>query len=267
MIPEKDKWEAAPLQALLAEDEVHVWCASLEQGQACVQALREHLDEAERAKADRFHFEKDRRHYTVGRGVLRDLLGRYLRVPPARVIFSYNSYGKPALAGPFAAGDLRFNMSHSGGVGLFAFTRGREAGVDVEALREDFASREVAQHFFSGREVSALCAVPPEQYTRAFFNCWTRKEAYIKALGEGLSHPLDSFAVSLTPGEPARLLSTDRDPREAERWSLFDITSLQGFAAALAVEGGGLRVRCYRWDGDEPAQREARCKPWERGGV
>lgn len=250
MILEQDKWEAAPPRALLAEDEVHVWCASLEQEHARVQALREHLDEAERAKAGRFHFEKDRRHYTVARGVLRDLLSRYLHAPPARLIFSYNQYGKPALAGQFAAGGLRFNVSHSGGVGLFAFTRGREAGVDVESLREDFASREVAQHFFSSREVTALCAIPPEQYTRAFFNCWTRKEAYIKALGEGLSHPLDSFAVSLAPGEPARLLSTDRDRREALRWSLFDINSLHGFAAALAVEGGGLRIRYYKWAGE-----------------
>ena len=253
MTLEKDSWEAAPPLALLAADEVHVWCASLEQEPARVEALRGHLDEAERAKAGRFHFEKDRRHYVVGRGVLRDLLGRYLRVPPARVTFTYNQYGKPSLAAEFAGGGLRFNISHSGGVGLFAFTRGREIGVDVECLREDFAGREIAQHFFSRREVAALCAVPQEHFTRAFFDCWTRKEAYIKALGEGLSHPLDTFAVSLAPGEPAHLLSTDRDPREASRWSLFELTSLRGFAAALAVEGGGVRVRRYEWaDGGSP---------------
>jgi 4'-phosphopantetheinyl transferase len=249
MISTDDSWEAAPHCVVVAKDEVHVWCASLKQGQERVRALYAHLDEGERAKATRFHFEKDRRHYTVARGVLRGLLGRYLRVPPARIIFSYNRYGKPALAGEFAAGGLRFNVSHSGGVGLFAFTLGRELGVDVESLREDFASREIAERFFSGREVSALCTVPPEQQTRAFFNCWTRKEAYIKALGEGLSHPLNSFAVSLAPGEPARLLSSNIDPREAQRWSMFELNAPHGFAAALAVEGAGLRVRCYEWDG------------------
>lgn len=247
MTPAQDCWETSPPAAPPAGDEAHVWRASLEQDGARVQSLRAHLDEAERARADRFHFEKDRRHYTVARGVLRELLGRYLRAAPARVSFSYNRYGKPALAEEFAAGGLRFNVSHSGGVGLFAFTRGREVGVDIEALREEFAGREIAERFFSSREVSALCAVPARQHTRAFFNCWTRKEAYIKALGEGLSHPLDTFAVSLAPGEPARLLHTDRDPDEAPRWSLFDLHTFQGYAAALAVEGHGLRLRCYDW--------------------
>ena len=248
MILAKNTWEAAPSRPLLADDEVHVWCASLEQERGSAQALYAHLDEDERAKADRFRFDKDRRHYVAARGVLRDLLGRYLCVPPARITFVYNRYGKPSLGEEFAAGGLRFNVSHSGGVGLFAFTRGREVGVDIESLREDFASREIAQNFFSRREVSALCLVPHEHYTRAFFNCWTRKEAFIKALAEGLSHPLDSFTVSLAPGEPARLLDSDRDSRAAQRWSLFELDTLQGFAAALAVEGLGPRVRCYEWD-------------------
>ena len=252
MFLKNGEWEAGPHRVVLDDDEVHVWCASLEQGRDRVQALRRYLDEDERTRADRFHFEKDRRHYTVARGVLRDLLGRYLRVPPERVSFSYNQYGKPALTDEFARGGLRFNVSHSGGVGLFLFTRGREAGIDVESLREDFASREIAEQFFSSREVSALTAIPPTEYTRAFFNCWTRKEAYIKALGEGLSHPLNSFVVSLAPGEPARLLTTDRDPRAGERWSLFDINSLAGFAAAAAIEGVGLRLRCYAWTATEP---------------
>jgi len=154
----------------------------------------------ERQRAERFRFERDRRRFIVAHGVLRDILGRYLKCSPAQVSFSYNQYGKPALAQESEAIGLRFNMSHSHEVALYALTRAREVGVDVELLREDFASLEIAERFFSRSEVALLNSLAPELRTDGFFNCWTRKEAYIKALGEGLSHPLDRFAVSLAPG-------------------------------------------------------------------
>jgi 4'-phosphopantetheinyl transferase len=142
---------------------------------------------------------------------------------------------------------LRFNVSHSQGVALYALTRGREVGVDIEFVREDFARFDIAERFFSTREVSALRALPTEQHTAAFFDCWTRKEAYIKARGEGLSHPLHSFAVSLAPGETAALLWTDTDPQEAARWSLVGLFPGESYRAALAVEGEMPTLRCWRW--------------------
>jgi 4'-phosphopantetheinyl transferase len=138
-------------------------------------------------------------------------------------------------------------LSHSDGLVLYAITRGREVGVDVERLRPDFAVLEVAKKFFSRREVTALVALPENQWPKAFFNCWTRKEAYIKARGEGLTLPLDRFDVSLVPGEPAALLYTNDDPQEASRWSLQELVPESGYVAALAVEGHDWRLKCWQW--------------------
>lgn len=244
--PRGQTWLSAPPQLRLDVDEVHVWRASLEQDPEEVEALRASLSADERRRADRFHFERDRRHFTVGRGVLRDVLSRYLGGPPAALGFSLGEFGKPALSGD--DGGLRFNLSHSHGLALCAVTRGREVGVDVEHLRDDFAGVDIAERFFSPAEVAALLSLPAHQRTRAFFDCWTRKEAYIKALGEGLSHPLHLFTVSLKPGEPARLVSTD-DPREAARWSVVELSPREGYAAALAIEGSRPAILLLDWGG------------------
>jgi 4'-phosphopantetheinyl transferase len=174
-------------------------------------------------------------------------LSRYLDISPGLLRFSYNRYGKPALVDAAGDASLRFNVSHSGGVALYAVTRGREVGLDVEAIRADLASLEIAVRFFSQAEVATLRALPAEQQTLGFFNCWTRKEAYIKALGEGLSRSLQSFAVSLTPGETASLLSSNDDPDEPARWSLVELNPAEGYVAALAVEGAISALRCWRW--------------------
>lgn len=243
------EWPAeAESRILLAPDEVHVWRASLSQGKLAVRASLDILSHAERQRADKFYFERDREHFIVGRGVLRKILGRYLEVSPERISFAYNRYGKPALSAEAGDQQLRFNVSHSHGLALYAFARGREVGVDIEFAREDFASLEVAGHFFSPQEVATLRALPASELTRAFFNCWTRKEAFIKALGEGLSHPLDGFVVSLRPGEPASLLSVDGQPQEAARWSLTELFPGEGYAAALAVEGEMPVLRRRQWD-------------------
>jgi 4'-phosphopantetheinyl transferase len=252
MLQMLESWPSAPGSVELSEGEAHVWCASLDQTTQRVEEFWQVLSQKEREKALRFHFEKDRRDFTVARGTLREILGRYyLRCTPAQVEFSYNSFGKPALAGADTAdqrGALRFNVSHSHGIALYAMTRGREVGLDVEWLRDDFASEEIARQFFSAREVEMLRALPFELRTSGFFNCWTRKEAYIKALGEGLSHPLDRFAVTLAPGEPARFLSIDDDTLEAERWSMIELHPEKGYAAALVLEGASPALRCWRYD-------------------
>jgi 4'-phosphopantetheinyl transferase len=245
-ISDKQEWSAAPESLKLARDEVHVWRVSLEQPGARVGELRTLLSPEESGRAARFHFEKDRRHFVVARGILRTLLGRYLGSRPADLKFNYSPFGKPALAHESCVSPILFNVSHSGGLALYAFTCGREVGVDVEQARADFAGEEIAARFFSAREVESLRAVEHDLRTEAFFNCWTRKEAYIKALGEGLSHPLDSFSVSLAPGEPTALLYS-ADASETSRWSMRDLKPALGYAAALAVEGHGWRLLCYDW--------------------
>jgi len=212
-----------------------------------VRGLLRTLTLDERARARRFRFPRDRDRFIVARGVLRAILGRYLGVDPGRLRFRYSPYGKPALAGPFEDEGIRFNLAHSQGIALYAVSRGREVGIDVEYVRADLADERIAERFFSPREVATLRAVPAEQRREAFFHCWTRKEAYVKARGEGLSLPLDQFDVSLAPGEPAALLSTPGDPPEVTRWSLQALNPGPGYVAALAVEGNGWRLRCWQW--------------------
>ena len=230
-------------------DEVHVWRADLNQEDSTVRACYELLQPDERQRADKFHFPRDREHFTVARGVLRQILGGYLGSAPGEIRFAYNKYGKPALADDAVNDLLSFNVSHSKDIALYAVAGGRRRiGLDIEHLRADFDSLTLAERFFSPAEVAALCALPAEQQGLAFFNCWTRKEAYIKALGEGLSHPLDKFSVSHAPGELAALLSTDDDPQEASRWSLVELFPGDGYVAALAFEGDAPpRVSCRQW--------------------
>lgn len=243
-------WLGGPERPLLRDGEAQVWRAGLEPGEPALRRLWEVLSTDERQRADRFHFQRDRGHFVAARGGLREILGRYTGATPQSLRFSYDSFGKPSLSDPppgVAAGGtpLHFNVSHSGGVALYAVAAGREVGVDVERVREDFAGLDIARNFFSPHEVAALSALPAEERPTAFFDCWTRKEAYIKARGLGLSHPLHLFTVSLTPGRPAALLRTDDDPQEASRWSLAELFPGEGYRAALAFEGELSSLRCW----------------------
>lgn len=240
-------WNAPPAVLTLSSHDVHVWRTSLELSAAHVQRLRQTLAADEIARAERFYFEKDRRHFIVARGVLRMILSRYLGLDPRQLGFCYSSYGKPALATAPGRDWLRFNVSHSHELALYAITRGREVGIDIEYMRDNLATDTIAESYFSPREVAVLRALPADLRHEAFFTCWTRKEAYIKARGEGLSFPLDQFDVSLAPGEPAALLRTLGDPHEASRWSLQALTPGTGYAAALVVEGHGWQLTCWQW--------------------
>jgi 4'-phosphopantetheinyl transferase len=241
-------WRFPPETLGLACDEVHVWRASLDQQTPSqIQSFLDNLSEDEQARAERFHFEGDREHFVVARGVLRAILGNYLNRAPECLSFCYSSHGKPVLAGESGKDAIRFSVSHSHGVALYAVTRGREVGIDLERIRFDLPVAEIAERFFSPREVAMLRALPTGVQQQAFFRCWTCKEAYIKARGEGLSLPLDQFDVSLVPGEPAAVLGTRPDSSEASRWSLQELTSAPGYAAALAVEGHHWRLTCWQW--------------------
>ncbi|MCI0394240.1 MAG: 4'-phosphopantetheinyl transferase superfamily protein [Chloroflexi bacterium] len=241
------EWLVAPVELVLGPAEVHVWRAWLEQPDNLFDQLARTLSEDERARAARFKFEKDRRAYTIARGVLRALLGRYLGRRPEEVGFIYTPHNKPLLA---EASPLSFNLSHSHQLALLAFTLDRLVGVDVEYVRAMPDAAGLAERFFSPAEYAAWRAVPAEQQPLAFFNCWTRKEAFVKALGEGLTHPLDQFDVSLAPGEAARLLAVAGSRAEAARWSLAAFTPAFHYAAAVAVqERGPLLIRGFEWPG------------------
>jgi 4'-phosphopantetheinyl transferase len=238
-------WCPPPATLELGRNEVHVWCATLDQAPSRVARLFHTLATDEKERAEGFCFQKDREHFIVARALLRAILGRYLEINPDQLRFYYSSTGKPALPSEYGGDALRFNLSHSHGVALYAFTRGREVGIDIERVRPDMADGQIAERFFSAREVAMLRALPVNKQTQAFFNCWTRKEAYIKALGQGLSLPLNQFDVSLAPGEPARLLGTRWHPQEASRWCLQELTPAPGYTAAMAVEGQGWRLEYW----------------------
>ena len=225
-------------------NEVHIWRAVLDQPLESIRDFERLLAEDERGRADRYHFQRDRTHFIVARAVLRLILSRYLGIAPAHLCFRYSAFGKPALAGEAAGTELRFNLSHSGGMALYGVTRRREIGVDLEYIREDVEVEEIACRFFARSEVERLLELPPATQRRAFFNCWTRKEAYIKARGEGLSLPLTKFSVSLSPGAAALLVVQD-EPEESTRWRLQDLSFNSHYAAAAAVEGNNWRLTCW----------------------
>ena len=233
-----------PLEALRTGD-VHVWYVDLAVETEAQRRLAAGLSEDERARAARFVFARDTRRFVVARSALRALLAGYLDVPAAGLAFVYGPHGKPALAGGGAA--LGFNLSHSGEIALIAVAWERALGIDVEQWRSlpDLAA--LAARSFSPRERAMLDALPESQQPEAFFCCWTRKEAFIKATGEGLAHPLDAFTVSLAPGEPARFLDIDGDPAALARWTLHELRPPAGYSGALVVEGPARTVQTRWW--------------------
>ncbi len=172
----------------------------------------------------------------------------YLDLAPEDIQFSYAPQNKPALIDTRQNNNLQFNLSHSQNQALYAFACHREVGVDIEQIRAMSDAEGVARRFFSAREYAVFQALPPQQRDEGFFNCWTRKEAYIKALGDGLSHPLGTFDVSLWPGEPAALLAVRGDPGEVSRWSMRALTPVPGYVAALVVEAHDWTLKCWHWE-------------------
>lgn len=233
-----------PLHSLtLGHTEVHLWRARLDDQLA--DSLKLLLSAEETARANRFHFTKDRNHFIVARGLLRKLLAAYLGLASSDdLTFSYGEKGKPFLA-ENQRGSVNFNLAHSNGLALYAFSHDRELGVDLEFVKDELADEQIAKRFFSTAEVEALQRVPADLKTQAFFNCWTRKEAYIKARGEGLSLPLDEFDVSLLPGEAAALLRNHKEPDEVSRWTMRSVSVPEGYVAALVVEGHDWRLKTF----------------------
>jgi 4'-phosphopantetheinyl transferase len=220
---------------LLPSGEVHIWRADLDSGNTG-RNLEDLLSPDEMQRANRFRFPEHRRRFIIGRAYLRQLLSAYLAIEGGEVNFNYSLQGKPALA-PGHDSNIFFNVSHSEDIAAFAFTKEHSIGVDVEVIRYDIDATGIPRRFFSSAEQTTLAALEGEAKFRGFFNCWTRKEAYVKAVGSGLSLPLRDFDVSLAPGDPARLLATRPDQKQAARWSMASLDFGQTCAAAVVVEG------------------------------
>jgi 4'-phosphopantetheinyl transferase len=226
---------------------VDVWRIPLQAPPDRLEEYRAVLNEAEQNRLASFYFQADRLRFLVAHGVLRSILGRYLGQPPVALSFSVNAFGKPALAPAWGDPPLSFNLSHSRDLALLAVAAGRHTGVDVEYIRPELVDERIPERFFSPAEVAALRRLPPGQQKDVFFQVWTRKEAFIKAKGMGLSIPLDQFDVSVTPGEPAALLRYAPDPAETACWELVSLQPGPGYAAALAVAGGGWALKNWEW--------------------
>jgi 4'-phosphopantetheinyl transferase len=211
---------------------IRVWAVQLEASPHHYAQCLSWLSPDENARAARFHFDEHRRTFVLGRAVLRALLGRLLEMPPARIDFCYGPKGKPALQDPIRA--LRFNASNRGHLAVYAFTEGCDIGIDFEQVRAIPEMEHIAARFFAPPETSELMALPESERPQAFFNCWTRKEAYIKAVGDGLSVPLDSFRVTLGPGAPAEILCLGGSIEAAQGWTMHHFDPAPGFVGALA---------------------------------
>jgi 4'-phosphopantetheinyl transferase len=233
-------WRRADDDVALGDNEIHVWLVTTTDPDVNLVSCAALLSVDEQARAEKFIFDKDRRLYTVAHAALRSILSIYLKTAPTSIEFTAGSNGKPGLAGDLS-GDLRFNLSHSGDRAMIAAVFGREIGVDIESVKEGFAFDEVAEHFFTAREVAALRALPSRLQRRAFYRCWTSKEAFLKAKGTGLSGELDEVEILRAGDEDVRI-----DAR-VPGWTLTELASAGEYEAALVVEGGPLPVSCYLW--------------------
>jgi 4'-phosphopantetheinyl transferase len=242
-----DEWGLTSVGDELGANEAHVWRASLDQPADMIAKLAPFLSQDEYQRAMRRYRPVDRDRFIVGRGILRKIISAYLALQPGQLRFTYNEYGRPAVSDDQNDCALNFNLAHSAELVLYAVTRGRVVGIDVEYIHDDFATLEIAEHFFSKDEVAALKSLPADQRTIGFFNCWSRKEAFIKAKGMGVSYPLDRFTVSLAPGEPPALLKVDDDKREVARWKMYELKPGADYAAALIAAGAPITLKQRHW--------------------
>lgn len=226
------EWPQATLKALQAARIVQLWTMPLVADESSAREHWEILSCDERQRARRFRFAKDRERFVLGRGMLRVLLGRYLSQDPGAVVFDYGPQGKPMISGTH----LQFNLAHSGDIAVYAFCWVQTVGVDIEQRRPMPECEALAQRFFSAEERNELQSLPGSERQEAFFACWTRKEAYLKAAGMGLSLPLDSFRVSVSPHAQPQLYGAEGE------WTLFDLQPPVGYCGAVAVGGRGWKL-------------------------
>ncbi len=237
-------WLPAPKKLVLSRNEIHVWRAQLDLPNVAKERHLGLLSEDEMNRARSYRFSSDRERYSAGRAALRIILSRYVGISARQLRFEYNSYGKPSLCTD-ANYPCQFNLSHSQNLALISITQQNAVGIDIERMKTGIDFTKIARRFFSTQEQNALVSLSQEEVPRAFYRCWTRKEAYIKAMGMGLSLPLESFSVSLEPDQPPIILHGETDQTEA--WSLYELVPAENYVAAVAISGTDYELRYFEW--------------------
>lgn len=241
-----DKVDGISQDCSLEDQDLHVWIVDLRRVVTLDEQLNSVLSEDELKRSRRFRVSRDRRRFLVARSFLRTLIGKYLVEDPQSIRFEYNNFGKPSLPGE----NLSFNLSHSNNLILFGLAQHEALGVDVERINPDFGTQKIAKRFFSPYEIEELNCLPVDQQVIGFFNCWTRKEAFIKALGHGLSIPLKSFDVSLAPFEPARIIAIRTAHRTGDGWKLYSFEPAPGYVGAICAKEPDRRLRFFHYQGE-----------------
>ncbi len=237
----KVEWAITSQPPVITGEDVHIWRIDLSDPSNAESAFLNLLSADERQRADKFHFEKDRSRFIVRRSMLRKLLSSYLDMPPVELNFVYNNFEKPALELEIP---IRFNSSSSKGIGMVAITLTARIGIDIEFVDAAFPKLEIAEKYFSTDEVSAIRDLQPELQTAAFFDCWTKKEAYIKAVGDGMSHPLPNLVISSKKPDS---FSIDATSEETKGWCVTSFIPEQNYIASLAYESGQKAVKYFHW--------------------
>jgi 4'-phosphopantetheinyl transferase len=249
MLPSRDmnhtRWTPPTESAILKTNEVHVWKASLDIAESRLAALRDVLSPEERSRSHTYRSQDDRRRFVVARALLKTILGRYLRANLNELCFAISETGKPELH-PYLQAGIRFSLSHCGECALFAFAQDSDVGVDIEQVCADYPVDSVAQLFFTDQEQARFTSLPDCLRDRAFFVCWCRREAIVKALGYGLPFGLARIEVSMAPDEPAQLFSTRDQAIDTRKWSLVDLPVGDGYEGAVAIKDPAPILKC--WD-------------------
>ena len=235
---------SAPVLSAL---DIHIWSLSLDLPVNRIQTMAHKLSAEETKRAAGFRFERDRKRYIARRAFLRMILGYYLDCEPRHINFSYGPYGKPRVQDDISSTGIHFNLSHSNGLALFAVTRDVEIGIDLEMIKPLSDLEGIVTNFFSPSEIAEFYNVAEKERLFAFYNCWTRKEAFIKAIGKGLTYDLSEFDVSLAPDKPARILSISGNTEQAACWSLAELNPASDFVAAIAYKGQERKMVCLGW--------------------
>ena len=252
------EWHEPPQEVALGDDEVHLWRAGLSVSAALMKVLEQTLSAEEQARAGRFAFESHRRNFIVAHGILRAVLGAYLGAEPRALEFSCGPQGKPFLRPGTPDRGLRFNMSHSGDLAVYAIARGRHVGVDVEHVRQDPTLCSIAEQWFSAAEAEAVRSLSGTRQVKMFYHLWTLKEAYLKGTGRGLRSALSDIEIRAASAQGAGGGEARLHPTGAPHWSLQSLRFAPGFAGALAVEGEDWTLRCWQWSDREDEQSQER---------
>ena len=241
------EWLTYPEHLTLTANEVHVWRALLDIPEDAIARLAGSLSPDEASRSERYHFRRDQKRFLAGRGILRNILARYLAAEPEQIVFSYNAHGKPFLCDPFKSMELTFNLSHAHDLALYAVAVKRRVGIDMEFLQREFQWEEIAERFFSHGEQASLRRLPQKERRHAFFTFWTQKEAVLKAVGTGLTDDLKKINVASRPRRTACPSPAGYPQNISDIWEVIELDPGPGFTGALAVEGEGVHVQCWQW--------------------